>query len=364
MIGLDGQRGELARFWEATFPAGGTRKYVDPNRLVAYQPHSLPDIVCVAEQDPDNWVDNALYCPSDMTIGYDANWLQTELHKIGRLAPIMILSHEWGHHIQNLRGRMPDEGVRRELQADCFAGLFAEHASRVGLLVQGEINASLFTFFDLGARYFRSGTSWFAVGNHGSATERARAFAAGMATGDVGYCLPYADYMQRPDEVVGPFSLGVAPGLTIEHRNGVLVVTGQRALAKLAFVPDVRSETDAATLLTDQEEPLLRLQPGYENAIFESRLGGGLGRGVPGSSASVLYERITPDGGFAHGNWILHVLPTGGELLLNVEVPGRNTDNMRSVLDFEFLLTWDLCVAGFATYTCALPDAPLTGPSG
>jgi predicted metalloprotease len=85
------------------------------------------------------------YCPADQTIYIDPGFYE-ELRTTygatgGPLAEMYVIAHEWGHHIQNLSGTMDtldqqtsgpaSDGVRLELQADCFAGAWAGEASTV-----------------------------------------------------------------------------------------------------------------------------------------------------------------------------------------------------------------------------------------
>lgn len=82
------------------------------------------------------------YCPPDQTIYLDTTFFQTLTTQLGAeggpLAEMYVIAHEWGHHIQNLSGTMDrldrsgtgptSDGVRLELQADCFAGAWAQNA--------------------------------------------------------------------------------------------------------------------------------------------------------------------------------------------------------------------------------------------
>lgn len=76
------------------------------------------------------------YCPPDLTVYIDPTFFQLMQQQFGasagNLAQLYIVGHEWGHHIQNITGVMDDypnngtgpdsNGVRVELQADCYAG--------------------------------------------------------------------------------------------------------------------------------------------------------------------------------------------------------------------------------------------------
>ncbi|WP_406247041.1 neutral zinc metallopeptidase [Microbacterium sp. M] len=76
------------------------------------------------------------YCPADVTVYIDPTFFDVMQQQFGasanELAQLYIVGHEWGHHIQNITGTMADHpnngtgpasnGVRMELQADCYAG--------------------------------------------------------------------------------------------------------------------------------------------------------------------------------------------------------------------------------------------------
>ncbi|WP_420115025.1 neutral zinc metallopeptidase [Pseudactinotalea sp.] len=82
------------------------------------------------------------YCPPDQSIYVDTSFFEVLTGQLGAeggpLAEMYVVAHEWGHHIQNLSGTMDginrtdtgptSDGVRLELQADCFAGAWAQNA--------------------------------------------------------------------------------------------------------------------------------------------------------------------------------------------------------------------------------------------
>lgn len=85
------------------------------------------------------------YCPLDETIYLDTSFYDTLRTRFGSsggpLAEMYVIAHEWGHHVQNVAGLMdgldradtgPDsDGVRLEVQADCFAGAWVGAASEI-----------------------------------------------------------------------------------------------------------------------------------------------------------------------------------------------------------------------------------------
>ncbi len=85
------------------------------------------------------------YCPSDASIYLDTTFFDDVLERQlggpdGAFVEFYVIAHEYGHHISNLLGSMglvtsqatgpQSQGVRLELQADCFAGMWAAHATR------------------------------------------------------------------------------------------------------------------------------------------------------------------------------------------------------------------------------------------
>ena len=83
------------------------------------------------------------YCPADQTAYFDTDFFQVLVDRFGSsggpLAQEYVVAHEFGHHVQNLLGALDRArqgaqgaqggGVRSELQADCYAGVWAHHAA-------------------------------------------------------------------------------------------------------------------------------------------------------------------------------------------------------------------------------------------
>jgi len=83
------------------------------------------------------------YCPTDTTAYFDPGFFQELVDRFGSsggpLAQEYVVAHEFGHHVQNLLGTMNkvktqqgpnSDSVRLELQADCYAGMWAHNATR------------------------------------------------------------------------------------------------------------------------------------------------------------------------------------------------------------------------------------------
>ncbi|MDX6379630.1 MAG: uncharacterized protein QOI57_654 [Rubrobacteraceae bacterium] len=125
-----------------------------------------------------------LYCRYDATLYYPVNWTVPggrALDQYGYSAVAFGVAHEIGHHVQeqmdkfNLRSLDNWTLIQQELQADCFAGLWARQANEQ--LGAGGIEAILSALVDLGTP------------SHGGGAERITSFGLGYNTGDLGQCL-------------------------------------------------------------------------------------------------------------------------------------------------------------------------------
>ncbi|WJZ07854.1 Putative neutral zinc metallopeptidase [Corynebacterium glaucum] len=147
------------------------------------------------------------YCPRDETAYLDVTFFD-ELHKLGGssgpLAQMYATAHEMGHHIQQLEGTLglsdyknPGEdsaAVAIELQADCYAGLWAHYAEQDGALEQitdQQLNDAIQTAQAIGDDNIqrRSGgevdpDAW----THGSSEQRGQAFLSGYQSGKMSSC--------------------------------------------------------------------------------------------------------------------------------------------------------------------------------
>jgi hypothetical protein len=109
------------------------------------------------------------YCPADQRIFIDLDFfgeLARRFSAPGDFAQAYVIAHEVGHHVQNLIGTLAGadrlapavdanfQSVLVELQADCFAGVWAFHVDAYGLLEEGDIEEALNTAAQIGGRCY------------------------------------------------------------------------------------------------------------------------------------------------------------------------------------------------------------------
>lgn len=158
------------------------------------------------------------YCPPDQTVYIDTGFydeLQSQFGATGgTLAQLYVVAHEWGHHIQNITGRMNNldlqdtgptsDSVRLELQADCYAGTWVKaagdtkDANGVPFLepptdaqIADALNAASAVGDDHIQATLGGGNVNPETWTHGSSEERQRWFSAGLK-GGVGACDTFA----------------------------------------------------------------------------------------------------------------------------------------------------------------------------
>lgn len=149
------------------------------------------------------------YCPLDQSVYIDLSFyraLQERFKAPGDFAQAYVIAHEVGHHVQNQLGIMEKTqamrerlnqaqsnalSVRLELQADCFAGVWAHHAGNRKLLEAGDVEEAMRAAAAIGDDNIQRRTQGQIVPEsftHGSSEQRTRWFMTGMKSGQITAC--------------------------------------------------------------------------------------------------------------------------------------------------------------------------------
>jgi predicted metalloprotease len=192
--------------WKPIFAASG-QNYVEP-KLVLFS--GAVNSACGFAQAAVG----PFYCPSDMKVYIDLSFYNDLKNRIGApgdFAQAYVVAHEVGHHVQRLIGVLERAQrakqnaseaqanaiqVRVELQADCFAGVWAHHADRArGVVEPGDIDEALNAAAAIGddrlqrrSRGYVSPESF----THGTSEQRSRWFRRGFEQGKLGACDTFA----------------------------------------------------------------------------------------------------------------------------------------------------------------------------
>jgi predicted metalloprotease len=188
--------------WNAILPPYGVQ-YVEP-KLVLYT--EAVESGCGLGQSAMG----PFYCPLDQKVYVDMsfyNELSQRFGAPGDFAQAYVIAHEVGHHVQNLAGtagkvRAAQEraskaqanelSVRMELQADCYAGVWAHHASRSRQLLEaGDIEEGLNAASAIGDDRLQRMSQGRVVPDaftHGSSEQRSRWFRTGLQSGSIEAC--------------------------------------------------------------------------------------------------------------------------------------------------------------------------------
>lgn len=143
------------------------------------------------------------YCPGDQNLYLDFDFfeeLKREFKAPGDFAQAYVIAHEVGHHVQNLLGTMDKVqragqnnrlSVALELQADCYAGIWANYAQSKNLVEAGDAEEAIRAAAAVGDDMIQKRTQGYVVPEsftHGSAQQRMQWFAKGMRSGDMRQC--------------------------------------------------------------------------------------------------------------------------------------------------------------------------------
>jgi predicted metalloprotease len=192
--------------WSAILPQYGVQ-YVEPT-LVLFD--GLVASGCGTAESAMG----PFYCPQDQKVYIDLSFyndLSQRFGAPGDFAQAYVIAHEVGHHVQNIVGtagkvraaqqqagkvQANDLSVRMELQADCYAGVWANHASRSRQLLEaGDVEEGLNAASAIGDDRLQQMSQGRVVPDaftHGSSEQRVRWFRQGMESGSLEACDTFA----------------------------------------------------------------------------------------------------------------------------------------------------------------------------
>jgi uncharacterized protein len=191
---------DVQHTWDQTLPQSG-RPYRHA-KLVLYR-DSLPSACGVAES-----ATGPFYCPEDEKVYLDLgffNELKNRFGASGEFAQAYVVAHEIGHHVQKILGieqrisrlqqANPQErnqlSVELELQADCFAGIWAHSTQQRNLIDRSDIESGLQAAAAVGDdRLQKMATGHVSPDSftHGSSAQRTHAFQQGLTAGAISGC--------------------------------------------------------------------------------------------------------------------------------------------------------------------------------
>lgn len=188
--------------WHAIFQEGGAQ-YREPKLVLFRESVQSACGFAGAAMGP-------FYCPGDEKLYIDLSFYQDLRDRFkapGDFAQAYVIAHEIGHHVQTLLGisqqvqeqrrRLSGKEangllVRQELQADCFAGIWAFHADRTRqILESGDVEEGLAAANAIGDDMLQRQSQGYVVPDsftHGSSAQRVRWFRQGLEAGDIGAC--------------------------------------------------------------------------------------------------------------------------------------------------------------------------------
>lgn len=185
--------GSNNQVWNEIFSAN-SKQYVEPTLVLFRNATQSGCGLATAQVGPH-------YCPPDSTIYLDETFFAELTNRLGAkggdVAEAYVIAHEVGHHVQSLLGyldgtaRSNDEQIAIELQADCFAGLWAYSLRDEDVFEDNEISEAIDAAAAVGDDRIQESVNgrvnpetW----THGSSEQRVGAFTSGYETGDVRAC--------------------------------------------------------------------------------------------------------------------------------------------------------------------------------
>ncbi len=191
--------GQTEQVWHKIFATHGLR-YIDP-KLVLFRGSAKSGCGYANAQT------GPFYCPTDQKVYLDLSFfdeLKQKFHAPGDFAEAYVIAHEVGHHVQNLLGTLKKSHalqargskktanavqVKVELQADCYAGIWAHYLD--GVLEKGDIQEALNAANAIGDDVLQKQAQGYVVPDsftHGTSKQRMSWFMQGYKSGKLNAC--------------------------------------------------------------------------------------------------------------------------------------------------------------------------------
>lgn len=196
--------GDTEEVW-STYFSQNNRQYVEP-RMVIY--NGVTPTACGTGQSAMG----PFYCPNDQRVYLDLSFyndMKNKLGAAGESAFAYVIAHEVGHHVQNLFGTLTQVhrlqsrssrteanqlSVKLELQADCYAGVWASQAVKSGLFERGDIEKAFNAAESVGDDRLQKRSQGYVVLDsftHGTSAQRLQWFKVGLTSGNPAQCNPF-----------------------------------------------------------------------------------------------------------------------------------------------------------------------------
>ena len=193
--------GDTEEVWTAYF-SKNNRQYVEP-RMVIY--NGVTPTACGTGQSAMG----PFYCPNEQRVYLDLSFyndMKNKLGAAGESAFAYVIAHEVGHHVQNLLGTLTQVhrlqsrasraeanqlSVKLELQADCYAGVWASQAVKSGLFERGDIEKAFNAAESVGDDRLQKRSQGYVVPDsftHGTSAQRLQWFKVGLTSGNPAKC--------------------------------------------------------------------------------------------------------------------------------------------------------------------------------
>ena len=343
--------GLLDTFWTDAAPGlTDSPTYRRPSEVRSYLPDQPIDTACPGDESGPRWNRNAYYCPRDETVSWERVWFADMQAELGALAPVAVIAHEWGHHIQRLT-QSPTAKLASENQADCYSGAFFRRADDRGWLDAyvpgGDVRDAVSAIYRLGNSRFVA-SEWYS--QYGPPRSRQLAFALGSLALSPSACELYQTFEYRTALQLGWYTLDPPASFNVTESGAARVMTEDDVTAAVIPLPNL---SDAPAV--DQFDAAAAAWLGsdaYEwvNDVYRDPFTGRLG----GTSAIRTYEqRLTNADGTTktiHGDVILQTDAGHGGILFDVYLPGEApTDNLDGLTQWAAIVVNGLCPGGEGT---------------